>query len=95
MSVAKRPAFIQLTWVRQRLFREIKLWLKLEHENIVPLWGVTDEFGSLPALVSPWLENGSLTAYLQHKHETLFDDGKFALVRSDSRVPIFVTLMSL
>jgi serine/threonine protein kinase len=68
-----------------RLFREIKLWLKLEHENIVPLWGVTDEFGSLPALVSPWLENGSLTAYLQHKHETLFDDGKFALLRDVAR----------
>jgi serine/threonine protein kinase len=68
-----------------RLFREIKLWLKLEHENIVPLWGVTDGFGSLPALVSPWLENGSLTAYLQHKHETLHDDGKFALLRDVTR----------
>ncbi|KAG1868006.1 kinase-like domain-containing protein [Suillus tomentosus] len=68
-----------------RLFREIKLWLKLEHENIVPLWGVTDGFGSLPALVSPWLENGSLTRYLQHKHEMLFDDGKFALLTDVAR----------
>jgi hypothetical protein len=81
MSVGMHLAFIQLTWVHQRLFREIKLWLKLEHENIVPLWGVTDGFGSLPGLISPWVENGSLTGYLQHKHETLFENEKFALVR--------------
>ncbi|KAG1868007.1 kinase-like domain-containing protein, partial [Suillus tomentosus] len=68
-----------------RLFREIKLWLRLEHENIVPLWGVTDGFGSLPALVSPWSVNGSLTRYLQHKHEMLFDDGKFALLTDVAR----------
>ncbi|KAG2356485.1 kinase-like domain-containing protein [Suillus spraguei] len=67
-------AFIHLTWVRQRLFREIKTWLKLEHQNIVPLWGVTEGFGPLPALLSPWVENGTLTEYLQHKHETLFDN---------------------
>ncbi|KAG2368635.1 kinase-like domain-containing protein [Suillus spraguei] len=48
-----------------RLFREIKLWLKLEHKNIVPLLGVADGFGSLPALVSPWLDNGALTGYIQ------------------------------
>ncbi|KAG2358158.1 hypothetical protein BDR07DRAFT_308164 [Suillus spraguei] len=54
-----------------RLFREIKLWLKLEHENIVPLLGVTDGFGSLPALISPWFQNGTLTRYLQRKHKML------------------------
>jgi hypothetical protein len=63
-----------------RLFREITLWLKLEHKNIVPLWGVADGFGSLPALVSPWLENGALTGYLQLKHKTLSYNEKFALV---------------
>ncbi|KAG1793589.1 kinase-like domain-containing protein [Suillus plorans] len=39
-----------------RLSKEIKIWLKLEHENIVPLWGVADSFGCLPELVSPWLK---------------------------------------
>jgi hypothetical protein len=77
------------------LFREIKLWLKLEHENIVPLWGVTDGFGSLPGLVSPWEENGALTGYLQRKHAMLSDDAKFALVRSYSHFHISATLMSL
>ncbi|KAG1906275.1 kinase-like domain-containing protein [Suillus fuscotomentosus] len=77
INLANDPDILKII---NRLFREIKLWLKLEHENIVPLWGVTDGFGSLPALISPWLENGSLTEYLQYKHEILFDDGKFALL---------------
>ncbi|KAG1870696.1 kinase-like domain-containing protein [Suillus subalutaceus] len=68
-----------------RLFREIRLWLKLKHENVVPLWGVTDGAGSVPALVSPWLENGALTGFLQRKHETLSSSEKIALLRDVAR----------
>ncbi|KAG1796466.1 kinase-like domain-containing protein [Suillus variegatus] len=64
-----------------RLFREVTPWLKLEHKNIVPLWGVADGFGSLPALVSPWLENGALTGYLEREHEVLSYNKKFALLK--------------
>ncbi|KAG1808532.1 kinase-like domain-containing protein [Suillus variegatus] len=64
-----------------RLFRELTLWLKLEHKNIVPLWGVADGFGSLPSLVSPWLENGALTGYLRRVHERLSYNEKFALLK--------------
>ncbi|KAG2096970.1 kinase-like domain-containing protein [Suillus discolor] len=64
-----------------RLFREVTIWLKLKHKNIVPLWGVTDGFGSLPALVLPWLENGALTGYLQREHERLSYTEKFALLK--------------
>ncbi|KAG2144100.1 kinase-like domain-containing protein [Suillus bovinus] len=78
-----------------RLFREIKLWLELEHENIVPLWGVADDFGSLPALISPWLENGALTGYIQREHERLSYNKKFALVRSIFYLIIISTLRSL
>lgn len=69
-----------------RLFREITLWLKLEHhKNIVPLWGVADGFGSIPALVSPWLENGTLTEYLERKHKILSYNRKFALLEDVAR----------
>ncbi|KAG2151147.1 kinase-like domain-containing protein [Suillus bovinus] len=68
-----------------RLFREIKLWLQLEHENIVPLLGVTDGFGSLPALISPWFHHGTLTGYLQRKHKMLSYNAKFALLRDVAR----------
>ncbi|KAG1785067.1 kinase-like domain-containing protein [Suillus plorans] len=64
-----------------RLSREIKIWLKLKHENIVPLWGVADGFGFLPALLSPWLENGALSGYLEREHEMLSHNKKFALLK--------------
>ncbi|KAG2033964.1 kinase-like domain-containing protein, partial [Suillus americanus] len=36
-------------------------------------------FGPLPALVSPWLENGALTGYVQREHKMLSYNRKFAL----------------
>ncbi|KAG1818290.1 hypothetical protein EV424DRAFT_983733 [Suillus variegatus] len=78
-----------------RLFREITLWFKLEHKNIVPLWGVADGFGSLPALVAPWLENGALTGYLRREHERLSYNEKFALVWSISYLTTICMLRSL
>lgn len=74
-----------MSTIINRLFRQITLWLKLELKNIVPLWGVVDGFGSLPALVSPWLENGALTGYLQRKHEMLSYNKKSALLKDVAR----------
>ncbi|KAG1870694.1 kinase-like domain-containing protein [Suillus subalutaceus] len=74
-----------MSTIINRLFREIKIWMRLEHENIVPFLGVTEGFGSLPALVSPWFKNGVLTEYLQREHETLSYSQKFALLRDVAR----------
>ncbi|KAF9232252.1 kinase-like domain-containing protein, partial [Melanogaster broomeanus] len=41
--------------------REIGVWLGLDHDNIVPLFGTTTDFGQFPAMVCPWLENGQLS----------------------------------
>ncbi|KAG2364535.1 kinase-like domain-containing protein [Suillus spraguei] len=71
--------------VIDRSFREIKIWMRLEHENIVPIWGVTDGFGSVPALVMPWLENGALTGYIQREHRALSHSQKFTLLRDVAR----------
>ncbi|KAF8437621.1 kinase-like domain-containing protein, partial [Boletus edulis BED1] len=46
--------------------REIKVWLDLSHDNILPLLGTTMGFGRFPAMVCPWVENGTLTVYLKH-----------------------------
>ncbi|KAF8840944.1 WD40 repeat-like protein [Paxillus ammoniavirescens] len=51
--------------------RELKTWVNLDHVNILPLFGTTMNFGRFPAMVCPWLENGSLTSYLEHQHGTL------------------------
>ncbi|OJA11925.1 hypothetical protein AZE42_06147 [Rhizopogon vesiculosus] len=60
----------------QRIRREAYVWISLNHDNILKLHGIVEGFGLLPALVSPWIENGSLDSYLrQHidlsKDETL------------------------
>ena len=39
--------------------------MKLNHTNVLPLFGTTSGFGPFPAMVCPWLENGTLTSYLE------------------------------
>ncbi|KAF8839732.1 WD40 repeat-like protein [Paxillus ammoniavirescens] len=55
----------------KRLRRELTTWANLNHVNILPLYGTTMSFGRFPAMVCPWLENGSLTSYLECRHDTL------------------------
>ncbi|KAG1737450.1 kinase-like domain-containing protein [Suillus lakei] len=38
---------------------------ELVHENLLPLLGISYDFGPLPAMVYPWMDNGSLTTYLE------------------------------
>ncbi|KAG1808531.1 kinase-like domain-containing protein [Suillus variegatus] len=46
------------------LRREAQIWMRLLHDNVLPLEGITEEFGPLPAFVTPWMENGTLEDYL-------------------------------
>ncbi|OAX32348.1 kinase-like protein [Rhizopogon vinicolor AM-OR11-026] len=60
---------------------EVKRWMSLQHDNILPVYGTTIEFGSsLPCLVSPWMENGSLTSYLSTRSQTLSNIQKLTLL---------------
>ncbi|KAF8839860.1 kinase-like protein [Paxillus ammoniavirescens] len=47
-----------------KLRGEVHIWIRLDHPNVLKLHGITDGFPPLPALVSPWVENGNLTRYL-------------------------------
>ncbi|KAF9236614.1 kinase-like domain-containing protein, partial [Melanogaster broomeanus] len=64
----------------QRLRREIKVWLKLDHPNVLPLFGTTTGFGQFPAMVCPWLENGALTSYLERWNDKLTTEQRLVLV---------------
>ncbi|KAG2128319.1 kinase-like domain-containing protein [Suillus bovinus] len=70
-----------LNKIGKRVRREAYVWIQLEHDNILPLDGVTEEFGLLPALVSPWMEGGSLDNYLKREFSGLTDSRKWKLVR--------------
>ncbi|KAF9239100.1 kinase-like domain-containing protein, partial [Melanogaster broomeanus] len=65
----------------QRLRREIRVWLNLDHVNILPLFGTTMRFGQFPAMVCPWLENGALTSYLERRNDELTTEQRLVLVR--------------
>lgn len=54
----------------QRIGRELKVWVRLEHECVLPLYGISFDFGRFPAMVCPWLEGGTLSKYLE-RHEGL------------------------
>ncbi|KAG0703872.1 kinase-like domain-containing protein [Suillus ampliporus] len=55
----------------QRIERELRICASFKHANILPVYGYTSGFGPFIAIVSPWAENGNLTAYLEHEGETL------------------------
>ncbi|KAL5496173.1 hypothetical protein ACEPAH_3090 [Sanghuangporus vaninii] len=51
----------------KRLQHEIKVWKRLDHENVVPLHGTCSDFGRYLSLVCPWYEKGSLYQYVRKK----------------------------
>ncbi|KAJ8581389.1 kinase-like protein [Rhizopogon salebrosus TDB-379] len=50
----------------KRIQRELRTCARLKHPNILSVYGYTFGFGPFMAIVSPWAENGNLTAYMEH-----------------------------
>ncbi|TDL27047.1 kinase-like protein [Rickenella mellea] len=48
----------------KRFRREIMIWNKLDHPNILPFLGVADLPGLTGSLISPWFQNGNCMEYL-------------------------------
>jgi len=66
--------------ISQRIQCELEIRAKLEHDNILPLYGYTRGFGILVAIVNPWAENGNLTAFLECEKEDLTAVRRFEIV---------------
>ena len=46
--------------------KEIYVWSKLHHSNVLPLLGYTfDRDTGFPVLVSEWMENGNALSYVR------------------------------
>ncbi|KIJ09886.1 hypothetical protein PAXINDRAFT_17062 [Paxillus involutus ATCC 200175] len=71
-----------------KLRQELKVWVPLKHENILPLLGVATGFGRFTALVCPWMDNGTLTSYIEHNRERLLLRDRLELLR-DSAAGLF------
>ncbi|PVF97278.1 kinase-like protein [Serendipita vermifera] len=57
----------------QKVQREREVWARLKHENIIPLYGYTEEslFFPFGSLISPWYENGDAEKYLNENGHIL------------------------
>ncbi|KAJ8588641.1 kinase-like protein [Rhizopogon salebrosus TDB-379] len=66
--------------VTKRLMDDFSKWKQLQHEHILPLCGIAYDFGPVPAIVSPWMDNGSLSTYLHKNYGNLTDTQKFYLL---------------
>ncbi|OAX34481.1 kinase-like protein [Rhizopogon vinicolor AM-OR11-026] len=64
----------------KRVRRELKVWGRLKHDCILPLWGVANNFGPYPAMICPWVKNGTLTSFLDREQDMLSSQDKFSLL---------------
>ncbi|KAF9472096.1 kinase-like protein [Pholiota conissans] len=60
--------------LNKRLRKEIRIWAKLTHENIVSLYGISSGFGKYPAMISQWMSQKQLDGYLVQKGDLNLDD---------------------
>ncbi|KIK41995.1 hypothetical protein CY34DRAFT_29079, partial [Suillus luteus UH-Slu-Lm8-n1] len=61
--------------------RELGIWKRLRHANILKFMGTTSNFGLSVALVAPWMTNGTLTSFLDQNKETLGLHDRLLLLR--------------
>ncbi|TDL17329.1 kinase-like protein [Rickenella mellea] len=57
--------FSDLTELHKSIALELRLWARLSHPNVLPLLGYCLNFGPYPALISEWMENGTVLEYLE------------------------------
>lgn len=50
----------------RRILKEVHLWHKLDHENIIPVLGITTEIESTLSIVSPCMEKGNACNYVKN-----------------------------
>ena len=54
-----------LLTINQEILREVYVWSKLQHENILQLFGITTMFDRTISIVSPMMSRGNAFKYVQ------------------------------
>ncbi|KAJ6514758.1 kinase-like domain-containing protein [Mycena vulgaris] len=60
----------QLEEVLRRLKREVDVWSRLKHKNVLPFIGVCDDIAPWPVLISPFYKFGHVGTHLRKHPET-------------------------
>ncbi|KAF7336056.1 Glycoside hydrolase family 76 protein [Mycena sanguinolenta] len=53
------------TDVMRRLRREVEVWSKLKHKNVLPFIGVCNDIAPYPVLISPFYKSGHVETYVK------------------------------
>jgi hypothetical protein len=56
------------------------VWWRLQHPNVIPLLGISFDYGEYMSMISPWMEGGTLSGHLHEAGSTLGIDEKLKLV---------------
>ncbi|KAJ8583404.1 kinase-like protein [Rhizopogon salebrosus TDB-379] len=80
IRVTESDSDAEMSRKAEKLRRELKVWSRLRHECILPLWGVAYNFGPYPAMICPWVDDGALTGFLTRRQDTLSCQDKFSLL---------------
>jgi serine/threonine protein kinase len=62
--------------------RELEIWRRLNHPNVLPFLGITTGFSPFIALVSQWMPNGTLHQFLLKNNATMTTEFRLQLVRA-------------
>ncbi|KIJ06542.1 hypothetical protein PAXINDRAFT_20266 [Paxillus involutus ATCC 200175] len=65
--------------------RELGIWRRLDHPNIVPFLGTTTGFGPYTSMVAMWMPNGTLHAFLEKHGDGLSITDQFGLLQGIAR----------
>ncbi|KAJ7191639.1 TKL/TKL-ccin protein kinase [Mycena pura] len=57
--------------MKKRLARELSVWKRLEHKHVLRLLGTVAGFGPYASMVCPWLEQGSVSKYMERRGDIL------------------------
>lgn len=82
VSFRRQPDVVSCNELFQRLRRELGVWQRLHHENVLPLYGTTDDFSPLTSMVCPWLEKGNVRKHLELVGDILTVSDRLQIVSS-------------
>lgn len=54
-----------------RIHHELRVWKQLAHPHVLPLCGTVSDFGPFISMICPWMENGSVSTYLEKSGDIL------------------------
>jgi serine/threonine protein kinase len=81
VGTSMKVCLLIMPTILQRIHREIRTCARLQHHNILSVYGYTYGFSLFMAIVSPWAENGNLTTYLEREDAHLTMVRRFQIVR--------------